>query len=75
MQTSNGAIRLAPAAAQNVRARTSNGQITVTVPAGRYRISARAENGDRNISVPNDPSAAHLLDLTTGNGDIAASPA
>ncbi|MFC9975688.1 DUF4097 domain-containing protein [Spirillospora sp. NPDC127200] len=75
VQTSNGAIKLAPATAQNVRAKTSNGEITVTAPAGRYRISTRSSNGDRNITVPNDPSAAHVLDLTTSNGDITVAPA
>ncbi|MFI6519802.1 DUF4097 family beta strand repeat-containing protein [Spirillospora sp. NPDC050679] len=74
VQTSNGEIKLAPATAQSVRAKTSNGDITVTSPAGRYKISTRTGSGDKDITVPNDPSAAHLLDLTTGNGDITVTP-
>ena len=68
--TSNGTIDLTLQTAQGVRAGTSNGGITLTVPDGSYRVRTRTAHGDERIGVPDEPGAAHLLDLTTSNGDI-----
>ncbi|MFH8978535.1 DUF4097 family beta strand repeat-containing protein [Streptomyces sp. NPDC017890] len=75
VETSNGDIDLAPAKPQDIRARTSNGEQTVRLPDSTYRISVKTGNGDENIGVRNDPSGAHRIDLTSGNGDIAVKPA
>lgn len=69
-QTSNGEIVLAPATPQDVRAKTSNGGITVTVPGGRYQVAAKTNNGDKKVGIADDPGGAHKLDLTTSNGGI-----
>ncbi|MFI0712803.1 DUF4097 family beta strand repeat-containing protein [Streptomyces inhibens] len=73
--TSNGAIYLTPATAQDLRAETSNGSVSVKVPRGRYQVSAQTSNGDKDIRVTNDPAAPFHLDLTTSNGDITAAQA
>lgn len=75
VETSNGKVTLTPAEPQDIRAKTSNGAIRITVPAGPYRVSTRTGNGDREISIPNDPSARYHLDLATSNGDITVKPA
>ncbi|MFI9076189.1 DUF4097 family beta strand repeat-containing protein [Streptomyces sioyaensis] len=74
-ETSSGAIDLTPAAAQSVRAKTSNGSITVTVPKAHYRVSAETSNGDKHLGVVQDPAGRYRLDLTTSKGDITAKTA
>jgi len=70
-RTENGGIDLAVSKPADVRATTENGGVQVTVPAAAYRVSAQVnEVGERTIGVREDPSAAHALDLATGNGDI-----
>lgn len=70
-RTENGGIDLVVTKPTDVRAATENGSVGVTVPSAAYRVSARVNGvGERTIGVPDDPSAAHALDLTTGNGDI-----
>ncbi|MEU6117593.1 DUF4097 family beta strand repeat-containing protein [Streptomyces sp. NPDC047117] len=69
-RTTNGEIDLAPGRPQDVRAETSNGAITLTVPAARYDVSARTSNGDKRIEVSDDPDGRYRLDLTTSNGSI-----
>ena len=71
-ETSHGQIDLTPATPQSVRAKTSNGSITVRVPKDHYRISAETSSGDKDISVTNDPAGRLQLELTTSNGDIKA---
>ncbi|WP_228718125.1 DUF4097 family beta strand repeat-containing protein [Kitasatospora acidiphila] len=74
-QTSNGEIDLAPSKAQDVHASTDNGAITVVAPAASYKVSSQSDSGGTNISVPNDPSGQFLIDLRTGNGQIAVKSA
>ncbi|GAA4659244.1 hypothetical protein GCM10023347_08240 [Streptomyces chumphonensis] len=71
VETSNGDITLTSRSASDVRAKTSNGDVTVTVPEADYRVTVRTSNGDTDIQVPDDPSAAHRLDLSTSSGDIS----
>jgi DUF4097 and DUF4098 domain-containing protein YvlB len=73
--TSNGAVELTLAQPQDVRATTTNGALTVTVPRGAYRITATTTNGDRDLRIPDDPAGTHRLDLTTTNGDVTVNPA
>ena len=70
VETSNGEIDLAPAVAQDVRAATDNGSITLGLPGGGYRIATQTVDGDREIAVASDPRAAHVVDLRTTNGSI-----
>lgn len=68
--TANGDVHLKLAEAADVSGRTSNGDITVTVPADSYRVSAGTHNGGRKVRVPDDPAGKHTLDLNTDNGSI-----
>lgn len=85
LRTSNGRIDLTMEAAQEVRASTSNGAISVRLPAGAgYDVRARTSNGsissDFDVSVRGRierhslngtiGSGGPLLDLTTSNGAI-----
>ncbi len=69
-ESSNGSIDLVLDTPQDVRARTSNGAIRVTVADAPYRVSASTSNGRVSSGVPDDPTADHELDLTTSNGSI-----
>ncbi|MET9345577.1 DUF4097 family beta strand repeat-containing protein [Streptomyces termitum] len=70
--TTNGDVTLAPATPADVRAGSSNGTISVTVPKARYRVTATTDNGQKDIGVPTDPAGTYALDLTSDNGDITA---
>jgi DUF4097 and DUF4098 domain-containing protein YvlB len=74
-QSSNGDIQLTPAKAQDVKASTDNGEITVTAPAASYRVTAHSDTGHTDVGIANDPSGQFLIDLHDGNGTIAVRPA
>jgi hypothetical protein len=72
--TTNGAVdvdfRDAPEA---VEARSTNGAITVRMPAAglSYRVDARTTNGNVDTgSLPSDPSARRTIIAQTTNGDV-----
>ncbi|RCH66022.1 hypothetical protein DT019_24695 [Streptomyces sp. SDr-06] len=69
-RTSNGSISLTPDTVQDVTAQTSNGSISVTAPSAPYHVSARTSRGATKLGIPDAPTAAHQLNLTTSNGDI-----
>ncbi|GAA0812590.1 DUF4097 family beta strand repeat-containing protein [Spirilliplanes yamanashiensis] len=69
-ETTSGNVELRLAEAVAVRARASNGDVTVAVPQGAYRVQVATGNGDQEVSVPDVASAAHLLDVVTDNGDV-----
>lgn len=54
----------------SARLHASSGNVELTVPAGGYQVRSTAGSGDVEVGVPNDPSAAHVLDLRTGSGNI-----
>ncbi|MFG2721375.1 DUF4097 domain-containing protein [Streptomyces sp. NPDC048416] len=69
-RASNGSISLAPGTAQDVTAQTANGSITVTAPPAKYHVSAQTQNGNKKLGIPDDPTAAHHVNLTTDSGGI-----
>ncbi|WP_043270189.1 DUF4097 family beta strand repeat-containing protein [Streptomyces sp. CT34] len=75
VETSNGRIDLTATTPQDIRAKTSNGAVAVTVPDSRYRVSADTDNGAKKIGVTQDPAGRYRLDLTTSNGEITAEKA
>ncbi|MFF9757875.1 hypothetical protein ACF1FC_34955, partial [Streptomyces sp. NPDC014344] len=54
----------------DIRAETSNGAVTLTVPEAAYRVSADTSNGSRAIDVPDDPKGKFTLDIRTSNGAV-----
>lgn len=74
-QTSNGEVTIQTSTPQNIKARTTSGNLTLTIPPARYRISADDSNGDRHVAFENDPSGDYRLDLSTKNGDLTVKSA
>lgn len=57
----------------SVQARSTNGAITVRLPADRvtYRVDARTTNGEIDSgSVPSDPSSRRSITAATTNGKV-----
>jgi hypothetical protein len=69
-QTSNGGVTISTDAPRNVRARTSNSDLTVTVPPAAYRVTAGDSDGEKKLAYADDPSGRYRLDLSTTNGDL-----
>lgn len=74
-QTSNGEASIQTATPQNIKARTTNGSLTVTAPPAKYQISANDPHGDKKVAFKNDPSGKYRLDLSTTNGDLTVETA
>ncbi|MEU3029032.1 DUF4097 family beta strand repeat-containing protein [Streptomyces incarnatus] len=74
-QTSNGGVTVQAATPQNIKAHTSSGDLTVTVPPAPYRISADNTNGNKKVAFKDDPSGRYRLDLSTTNGDLTVKSA
>ncbi len=74
-QTSNGEVTIRTATPQNIKARTTNGSLTVTAPPASYQISASDSHGDKEVAFKNDPSGKYRLDLSTTNGDLTVESA
>ncbi|MFD4661715.1 DUF4097 domain-containing protein [Kitasatospora sp. NPDC058444] len=74
-ETHNGAIDITSTKPQDVSASTSNGAITLVVPAATYKVSAKSDNGHQDIGVPDDPSGRYRLTLSTSNGRISVKQA
>ncbi|MEU6245802.1 DUF4097 family beta strand repeat-containing protein [Streptomyces sp. NPDC047024] len=69
-QTSNGEVTIQTATPQDIKVRTTSGNLTVTTPPAKYQISVNDSNGDKNVAFKNDPSGKYRLDLSTRNGDL-----
>ncbi|MFI7607961.1 DUF4097 family beta strand repeat-containing protein [Micromonospora sp. NPDC049366] len=54
----------------SARAHASSGNVSLSVPAGRYRVRSSADSGDVTVGVADDPAATLVLDVTTGSGDV-----
>ncbi|MEW2625591.1 DUF4097 family beta strand repeat-containing protein [Streptomyces sp. NPDC048106] len=74
-KTSNGGVTIQAATPQDIKARTSSGSLTVTVPPAKYRISADNTNGDKKLAFSDDPAGRYRLDLSTTNGDLTVKSA
>jgi Toastrack DUF4097 len=72
LESENGAVEAAfKTAPEDVEARTGNGAVTVTVPAGSaYDVHARADVGMQQVSVPADPSSPRRITATTRTGVV-----
>jgi hypothetical protein len=66
----SGNVKIDLVAAHSVRAESSSGDVTVSVPKGGYKIDVDADSGDKHIGVTNDPSSKHEIYLRTGSGDL-----
>ncbi|WBB49590.1 DUF4097 family beta strand repeat-containing protein [Verrucosispora sp. WMMA2044] len=54
----------------SVRAHASSGNVELAVPKGGYQVRSRVGSGRTDLGVTHDPSAASVLDLRTGSGNI-----
>ncbi|MBQ1048706.1 DUF4097 family beta strand repeat protein [Micromonospora sp. C51] len=54
----------------SARAHASSGNVELAVPEGAYQVRSRVGSGEIELGVTHDPSAAAVLDLRTGSGDI-----
>ncbi len=54
----------------SARVHASSGDVDLTVPAGAYQVRSKAGSGQVELGVTHDPSAALVLDVRTGSGDI-----
>lgn len=70
-QASSGNVTVELERPSSVRAHASSGHVELRVPSGAYQVRSEAGSGDVDVSVPNDPSAALVLDVRTGSGDIS----
>jgi hypothetical protein len=74
VETGSGDVTLALGRPCDVRGHVASGNLTVTVPAGRYRVDTDTGSGTADIGVTNDPAAENVLDLESGSGDITVRP-
>jgi DUF4097 and DUF4098 domain-containing protein YvlB len=60
----------------SVTAQAGSGDVQVTVPAGPYRLHTQKGSGDLTVTgVTDSPTAANVLDLRVGSGDVTVSAA
>jgi Toastrack DUF4097 len=71
-RTGSGSMSIGLSNAQDVKAQTDSGRISLVVPGGAsYRVRYSTDSGRANISIPNDPSGRYQLDLSTQSGSIS----
>ena len=72
--SSDGSVRVDLASsATEVRATTSNGNVTVLVPdqpGVAYQVSSHAGNGSQTVSVSTDPSSPRHITARSDDGDV-----
>jgi hypothetical protein len=66
----SGDVTLELTGPADVSASATSGNISLSVPDGRYRVDADADSGRTQIDVANDPGAPHALRLRTSSGNI-----
>jgi DUF4097 and DUF4098 domain-containing protein YvlB len=72
IQSTSGNVTLDLPGTGDVTAHATSGDVDVTVPDGTCRVTAHATSGDTDVTVAN--GTAHLLDVTTGSGNITVKP-
>ncbi|WP_433386983.1 DUF4097 family beta strand repeat-containing protein [Micromonospora sp. KLBMP9576] len=70
-EAGSGNVTVDLTAPASARAHAGSGNVELVVPAGRYRVRSSTGSGDAELGVPDDPSAALVLDLSTGSGHVA----
>ncbi|TDB71712.1 DUF4097 family beta strand repeat-containing protein [Micromonospora sp. KC723] len=69
-ETGSGDVTLDLDRPASARAHASSGDVTLAVPAGRYRVQSSTGSGEADLGVRHDPGASLLLDLSTGSGNV-----
>jgi hypothetical protein len=77
LRTTNGSIDATAATAVDLSAQTTNGSVSLTVPAGDYRLAVTTGHGHAQVDggVHGNTGAAHALTAATGNGRISIAAA
>ncbi|WP_216211715.1 DUF4097 family beta strand repeat-containing protein [Amycolatopsis aidingensis] len=70
VRADSGEIDLTLREPADVRAETTSGSVTVTVPRSTYQVDAAAGTGRTEVRVPDDPGAAHRIEARAGTGDV-----
>jgi hypothetical protein len=72
VEASAGAVDLTFAAPPtDVIAHSNAGEVTVAVPSGSYTVDASSKAGARTVNVPNDPSAARHVKVSSNAGAVS----
>lgn len=67
----NGDLALSFAdAPKRVVVESNNGELTVTVPPGKYHTSAHTKNGGLQNKIGDSPSAERTIEASSDNGDV-----
>ncbi|HWO68723.1 MAG TPA: DUF4097 family beta strand repeat-containing protein [Umezawaea sp.] len=74
-EASSGNVVVELAEQHNVKATSSSGDVTVTVPNAGYRVVVDSNSGDKKVGVKNDASSQFELNLTAKSGDLTLSAA
>lgn len=69
--TGSGEVSLALRETGDVEARTSSGDVDLTVPGGAYRVDSETGSGEEVVRVTQDPNAPRALTLSTGSGEVS----
>lgn len=69
-ESSSGSISVTLSQAQDVHVTASSGDVTATVPAGRYRVLTETSSGDVQSDVANTTDGDHRVELRTSSGDV-----
>jgi len=74
-QASSGSISLITSTAQDIKARTESGRITITVPAnGSYRVHQSSDSGRVRVDIPTSTDGKFLIDVSTDSGGVTVVP-
>lgn len=74
VRADSGSVDLGMRTARDVLVEAASGDISVTVPGGRYRVRSVVDSGNEDIGIREDPRAPHTLDLHADSGDITVRP-
>ncbi|MEU8263621.1 DUF4097 family beta strand repeat-containing protein [Micromonospora sp. NPDC048999] len=72
-ETSSGDVTVELDQPASARVHTGSGNVELAVPDGRYRVRTSTGSGETSLAVTDDPTAALLLDISTGSGDLTIS--
>ncbi|WP_200215364.1 DUF4097 family beta strand repeat-containing protein [Micromonospora coerulea] len=69
-ETSSGNVTVELDEPASARVHAGSGDVTLLVPAARYRVRSHTGSGDANLAVPDDPAATLVIDVSTGSGNV-----
>ncbi len=71
VETTSGDLELELDEANNVRAKGTSSDVTVTAPAsGSYKVQTDTRSGDVANRLGHDPAGSHSIDASTVSGDV-----